>query len=238
MILAVDIGNTNIVFGLFEGSTLTKKWRVPTYEKFALNDVGDIQNIVITSVVPDINNVVSEVCQRDLKKTPLFITHDNAGVGTDVETPEQIGADRLMNAAAVIAHYQAPAIVIDFGTATTFDVITSNNKYAGGVIAPGIRLSLETLTNKAAQLPEIEIKKPYQAIGRNTVDAMQSGIFYGYLGLIEGVIKNLSCEMKQEPAVIATGGLASLFFDETDVIDHIDPDLTLKGLLSVYKTAL
>jgi len=238
MILAIDIGNTNIVFALCDGDTITKKWRSPTREPFSLNDLQNIESIIVTSVVPDIDATLTKTCERDLRKTPLFITHENAGVKITLDSPSQVGADRLVNAAAVIAHYNAPAIVIDFGTATTFDVITTDNAYAGGIIAPGIRLSLETLTNRAAKLPEIEIKKPTNAIGKNTAEAMQSGIFYGYLGLIEGVIKNLSAEMNTTPTVIATGGLATLFFNETDTINYIDPDLTLKGLLSVYRTSL
>jgi len=234
MILAIDIGNTNIVFGLFEGDTLKDKWRSPTQVPFPLGHLQNIKAIIVTSVVPDIDESITAICERDLDLSPTFITYKNAGIEITTESPEQVGADRLVNAVAVITHYQAPAIVIDFGTATTFDVITVDK--AGGIIAPGIRLSLETLTNRAAKLPKIEIKKPPHAIGRTTSEAMQSGIFYGYLSLIEGVIKNLGTEMQTTPTIIATGGLASLFFDETETIHHLDPDLTLKGLLSVYRT--
>ncbi len=250
MLLAIDIGNTNTVFAVFDGETLVQEWRAETLPKrsadeyatflkdlFELADItwGSISGVIISSVVPGVNRHMEELSTKYLDCTPLFITKDNVGVAIDIDKPEEVGADRLVNAAAILEHYSAPAIVLDFGTATTFDVIDARGAYAGGVIAPGINLSLAALEQAAAKLPHIKIEKPRRAIGKDTVSAMQAGIYYGYKGLIEGIIKDITDEMGAAPFVIATGGLAPLFAENIDVIAQVDQGLTLKGLVKIYK---
>ena len=164
------------------------------------------------------------------------MTKDNVGIALDVDRPEDVGADRLVNVVGVRAHYSAPAVVIDFGTATTFDVINTDGAYAGGVIAPGINLSLDALHRAASKLPRISVTKPEKIIGRSTVQAMQSGVFYGYAHMIDGIVRGIKKEMSIDDVhVIATGGLASLFVDDVDVIDAVDQNLTLNGLFQIYK---
>lgn len=240
MLLAIDIGNTNTVFAVFdERDELVRDWRCETrieeYDR-VLQEVDQIDAVIVSSVVPDTNAPLSALCQQHLSASPVFVTKDNVGVAIDLEKPDEVGADRLVNALAVITEYQVPAIVIDFGTATTFDVIDAKGAYAGGVIAPGINLSLSALEQAAAKLPGISIEKPDQAIGKDTVSAMQSGIYYGYKGLIEGIVHNISEEMGgAAPFVIATGGLARLFADNMPLIKAVDQALTIKGLLKIYK---
>lgn len=239
MLLTIDIGNTNIVFAVYDGDAQIQKWRHATN---ALVTVGldscqsDIQNIIVSSVVPSKNNELTKACEDKFNLFPKFVTAENVGIKIDLDDPKQAGADRLVNAAAVLHEYNKPAIIVDFGTATTFDVINADGAYAGGVISPGINLSLKALGDAAAQLPELKVEKPDQVIGKNTVDAMQSGIFWGYIGLIEGTIKRIQDEMGCECLILATGGLAPLFAKGTDIIDAIDPDLTLKGLVFIHKS--
>ena len=250
MLLAIDIGNTNTVFAVYEGETLTQEWRAQTMatrtaDEYAvfLNELlalaglkwADFGDVIISSVVPKANFPIQSFCTKFLKREPLFVTKDNVGLEIDLEKPEEVGADRLVNTVAVIQHYQVPAIVIDFGTATTFDVIDAKGRYCGGSIAPGINLSVSALHAAAAQLPNIDIAAPAHAIGRNTVEAMQSGVYFGYLGLIEGIVARIAQEMGVKPFVIATGGLAPLFAGKTGVIKAVDNHLTLKGLLKLYQ---
>jgi type III pantothenate kinase len=250
MLLAIDIGNTSTVFALFKGDALAHSWRCTTirarsadeYASF-LNELFSLANlewsavndIIIGSVVPEADFHIKGFCKKYLHKEPVMVTADIVGIGIDMPKPEEVGADRLINAVAVIEHYKTPAIVIDFGTATTFDVIDAKGRYAGGAIAPGINLSVEALHNAAAKLPSIEIRKPARAIGKSTVEAMQSGVYLGYIGLIENIVKEIVTEMGSAPFVLATGGLAPLFADNTDTIEAIDDTLTLKGLLKIYK---
>jgi type III pantothenate kinase len=235
MILAIDIGNTHTVFGVFDGDDIVHQWRKETGATYNFKVEHDISGIIIASVSPSCDNLLKAYCENEFNITPIFITHENAGIAIDLETPEQVGADRLVNAAAVIAHYQTPAIVIDFGTATTFDVIGADNTYLGGVIAPGIRLSLNALTDAAAKLDTVPVEKPPAAIGKNTQNAMQAGLFYGYKGVIEMCVAEISTELSEEPYVIATGGLGRLFYGETPIINAYKPDLTLQGLNVLYK---
>jgi type III pantothenate kinase len=243
MLLAIDAGNTNIVFALYSGSKQVDKCRMETTGKIpeSVNEIvqqyPDIDGVIISSVVPKINEALQKSCSYLIKVDPVFVTHENIPIEVKTDKPKEVGADRLVNSVTVIADYKKPAIIVDFGTATTFDVVDAQGCYAGGVIAPGINLSLEALHQAAAKLPSIKVEKPPSVIGKNTVDAMQSGIYWGYIGLIEGTIKRISEEMAMEkgerPFIIATGGLAPLFDQGTDMIDAIDDDLTMKGLVHV-----
>lgn len=238
MLLAIDIGNTNIVFALFESKAIVKSWRTVTGSgdyKISQDDAAKVTDIIISSVVPAEDDRLRRYCREKLSCDPLFVEAKHTGLTIDLEKPEEVGADRLVNAVAVLQEYSAPAIVIDFGTATTFDVITAKGHYAGGAIAPGVNLSLEALEHAAAKLPDIEIKKPKNVIGKNTVEAMQSGIYWGYVGLIEGLIEKIAAEMAAKPFVIATGGLAPLFAPAIPAIKKIDGELTLKGLRRIHE---
>jgi type III pantothenate kinase len=251
MLLAIDIGNTNIVFATYNGETLIAHWRIQTvaqrtadeYAAFLREMFGvvklswdDLKDVIVSSVVPDTDFAIKKFCKDYLKKEALFIDAKIAGIKVVIDKPEEVGADRLVNAVAVKKLYSTPAIVIDFGTATTFDVINGKGEYAGGVIAPGINLSIDALHRAAAKLPKIKMKKPEKVIGTSTVGAIQSGIYWGYIGLIEGLVEKIKKEMGEKPAVIATGGLAPLFADNTKAIDQVDEELTLKGLLHIYQS--
>jgi type III pantothenate kinase len=252
MLLAIDVGNTNTVFALYKNETLEHVWRCVTtagrsrdeyaaflYPLLSASDLtwADIYSVIVSSVVPDSNFHIHKFSQDYIDCTPTFVSADMIGdlVQVDLDKPEELGADRLVNAVAVVKHYQTPAIVIDFGTATTFDVITEGGIYSGGLIAPGINLSVEALSAAAAKLPRVAIHTPKSVIGKNTVDAIQSGIYHGYLGLIEGIVERVTAEMKAKPFVLATGGLAQLFAPSTNAIDTIDQNLTLKGLYELAK---
>ncbi len=250
MLLAIDIGNTNTVFAVCKGAEILNSWRCRTvtartadeyaaflHEVFRIADLGfgEITDVICSSVVPESNFHLTEFTHKFLGLEPVFVTKDLVDIAIDLERPEDVGADRLVNAVAVCEVYRTPAVVIDFGTATTFDVIDSKGQYAGGVIAPGINLSVEALNRAAAKLPKVSIQKPERVIGKSTVKAIQSGIFWGYVGLIEGIIKGLTDELGEKLTVIATGGLAPLFSESIDIIEHVDHDLTLKGLLKIYQ---
>ncbi len=197
-----------------------------------------IDDVIISSVVPETHIHVRQFCQNYLKNVPFFVTKDILDIQVNLERPDEIGADRLVNTIAVIEHYQSPAIVIDFGTATTFDVIGAGGIYKGGAIAPGINLSVSALAQAASKLPKISIKKPEKIIGTDTVSAMQSGIYWGYVGLIEGILERTITEMGEsnKVLVLATGGLAGTFKDDVRLINKVDNDLTLKGLYAIFKT--
>ena len=250
MLLAVDVGNTNTVFALFKGDDLFQSWRCKTEtsrsgdeyavflnQLFALSktDLTAIADVIVSSVVPEANFHIESFCKKYIHCDPLFVDNKNVDIKIDLDQPAEVGADRIVNAVAVMAHYNTPAVVIDFGTATTFDVIDKGGEYRGGVIAPGIRLSVEALTRRAAKLPQINISKPERVIGKNTLEAMQSGIYWGYIGLIEGILSRIQDEMKVKSTVIATGGLAPLYTQSTKMINIVDENLILKGLLEIYK---
>ncbi len=241
MLLAIDIGNTNIVCAVYNGNQQLQKWRYASSKKLqSIFDTIDhkVDFVIIGSVVPSLNDPIANACIDKFDVEPLFITHKNIGIEIDLDRPSEVGADRIINAVAVLAEYKQPAIIVDFGTATTFDVVNKAGAYAGGVIAPGINLSLKALGDAAAQLPQLKIDKPAAVIGKNTIDAMQSGIYWGYIGLIEGTIKRIEHEIGDDCVIIATGGLAPLFAEGTDLIQNIDSDLTLKGLVELHKTLI
>lgn len=251
MLLAIDIGNTNIVFALCEGTSIRAQWRVRTdihrtadeyavwlftlmaRENFA---AGDIKAAILSSVVPDANFTVKSFVRKYLACEPLVITGGQVDLGMPIllDNPKELGADRLINAYAAWDQWKQALIVIDFGTATTFDVVSGKGEYLGGVIAPGINLSLEALQKAAAKLHGIAITHPSSVIGRNTTSAMQSGIFYGYTGLIEGIVTRIKAEQGEAMKVIATGGLAPLYAEATQQIEVVDSDLTLRGLCLAF----
>ncbi len=251
MLLAIDAGNTNIVFAVYDWDKLMGMWRCKTdsgrtgdeYLAFLSQhfelcnlDIADISDVIVSSVVPDINFELRQFAVKGLRCEPKFIGQDITALGltVKVDKPSEVGADRLVNAVAILKFYKAPAVVVDFGTATTFDVVNEKGEFCGGVIAPGVNLSLEALHMAAAKLPKITIARPERAIGRNTVEAMQAGVFWGYVGVVQKMLEKITEELGHPPLVIGTGGLAVLFRDHIPEITVIDEELTLKGLLSIY----
>jgi len=245
MLLAIDLGNTNTVFGVYDGEHLVMHWRLSTQKDrtvdefgillrnlFSLEriDVKKIRKVIIASVVPPLDPVLNEMVSSYFSVKPVFVTHENAGIPILYDKPSDVGADRIVDAVAVVHKYGKPAIVVDFGTATTFDAITPNGEYQGGVIAPGIVISAEALYQHAAKLPRIEIQKPAHVIGTSTVTSMQSGLFYGYVALVDGIITRMKKELGPNTKVIGTGGQAPLISQETKLIDTVDANLTLDGL--------
>lgn len=253
MLLAIDSGNTNTVFSVFDtNGAVLGEWRSSTdtnrtADEFAVwltqllqfdsINYKSIDHAIIATVVPAMLFNLKTLCRKYFNCEPLVVGDPNVELGLQVflDRPEEVGADRLVNAIAAHEQYGGPLIVIDFGTATTFDVVDENGDYCGGAIAPGINLSLEALHMAAAKLPRIAIEKPDYAIGKGTTTAMQSGTFWGYIGMIEGLTTRMIAEFGTQMTVIGTGGLASLFAAHTDVIQFSDPDLTLRGLLAIYK---
>lgn len=252
MLLAIDVGNTNTVFAVFENDDLNHFWRCKTessrsadeYAVF-LNQLFDlvhlswsnISDVIVSSVVPETTFHLDHLCDKYINVEPIFVDSKNVkGITIDLDQPREIGADRLVNAAAVTAHYNLPVVVIDFGTATTFDVIDTGNIYRGGVIAPGVRLSVEALTNRAAKLPKVNIEKPDHIIGKGTLSAMQSGMYWGYVGLVDTIVERIKLELGDDITVIATGGLAALYAQSANSIDIVDEHLIFKGLLEIYKS--
>ncbi len=250
MLLAIDVGNTNTVFAIFSNEELKYSWRCKTdaarsgdeyavflKQLFDLEGVDwqNISGVVVSSVVPDTHFHIEQLCEKYAQQTPVFVNSDTAGVEINLSQPQEVGADRLANAAYVKNQYNLPAVVVDFGTATTFDVIDENGVYSGGIIAPGVRLSMSALAERAAKLPHITVEEPEQVIGKDTRSAMQSGMYWGYVGMIEKILEKISDEISTKPYVIATGGLAPLYAQNSDVIDVVDDGLILKGLLEIYK---
>ncbi len=252
MLLAVDSGNTNTVFAVYDGDDCKGTWRCGsnprrTADEYAVwlidlmalegLDREVITDAIVSSVVPEGNFNLTTLCQRYFHCDPMFIGAENCELGIKVliDRPDQVGADRLVNTVAVHGRYEGDLIVVDFGTATTFDVVDGDGNYRGGVICPGINLSLDALYMAAAQLPRVDIRATTRIIGKATVPAMQSGIFWGYIGMIEGLVNRIREEYAAEMTVVATGGLAPLFSEATNVIDHVYPDMTLRGLVEVHK---
>jgi type III pantothenate kinase len=251
MILVLDVGNTNIVLGVYEKDNLKFHWRIGTdasntEDQYAMLikdlftheglQLKCIEGVIISSVVPPIMYSLELMCKKYFNVTPMVIGPGiKTGLNIKYENPREVGADRIVNAVAGIRLYGSPLIIVDFGTATTYCFIDEKKQYIGGAIAPGIRISTEALYSKASKLPRIEITNPGNIIGKNTVHAMQAGIVYGYVGQVEGIVKRMKLQAKAEPKVIATGGLAELIANESEVIDIVDPFLTLKGLRMIYE---
>jgi type III pantothenate kinase len=247
MLLTIDVGNTNTKLAIFDDGVLKGQWRsatdtTRTADEYAvwLTQLMELQGLtrteidaaIIASVVPETTFNLVTLCRRYFNTQPLIVGDPGVELGIKalIDHPQEVGADRLVNAVAAQARYGGPLIIVDFGTATTFDLVDRDGNYAGGVIAPGINLSIEALHRAAARLPRIGIGRPQSVIGRSTVPAMQSGIYWGYVGMIEGLIARIRAEYGGPMKVVATGGLAPLLAEGTMVIEQIDPDLTLEGL--------
>jgi type III pantothenate kinase len=265
MLLAIDIGNTNTVIGLFDGESLAHQWRISTRVDLTADEVAvmirglfeswgmapeNVHDVAVSSVVPPLNESVVEMCRRYLHMDPLVVGPGvRTGVQIRYDNPREVGADRIVNGLAAYRKYGGPAVVIDFGTATTFDAIAANGDYLGGAIAPGIRISMDALFARAAKLPRVEIKPPNpegHVIGKNTVESMQAGFLYGFVGQIEGIVARMRAELSPRgpgPAgtsnegcrVIATGGLAGLIASHAPCIEVVDDRLTLDGLRFLHE---
>ena len=251
MLLAIDVGNTNTVLGVFDGETLVAHWRLTTERSRTIDEYGiqfrnlfelagldfaGIHAVAISSVVPPLNYTLEKVSETYLKQKPLFIdSASDTGMVIRYTPVSDVGADRIVNSVAAIARYGAPCIIVDFGTATTFDAVTAEREYIGGVITPGITISAEALFQRASRLYRVEIKRPDLVIGQNTSHSMQSGLYYGYIGLVDGILRRMIAELGGTPKVIATGGLARLIGRGSDYIEEVDDNLTLDGLRLIYE---
>ena len=251
MLLSIDIGNTNTTFGVFDGEKLKATWRSATgvhrmadeYATFILAqlrvkgiEVRDITDGVLFSVVPPLMTVFEELFRSYFKIHPLVVESGvKTGARICMDNPREVGADRVVNAVAAHKLYGGPCIVIDIGTAITFDAIAQNGDYLGGAIAPGIAIATDALFNRTAALPRVDLSHPKKAIGSNTISAMQSGIVFGYVGLIEGLVSRIKAEMGGKAKVIATGGYSGLMAEESKIIDNVNADLTLIGLKLIYE---
>jgi type III pantothenate kinase len=251
VILVFDVGNTNIVLGVFKGRELVANWRLSTNRhrtadeygitlkelfSFSGNDMSRIKAVVISTVVPPLTFTLERVCQRYFKLNPLIVGPGiKTGLSIKYENPREVGADRIVNAVAAIDKYGSPLIIVDFGTATTFCAINARAEYLGGAIAPGISISTEALFERAAKLPRVELTKPASIIGKNTINAMQSGIFFGFVGQVDEIARRMKKELGENTRVIATGGLANLIAQESTFIEVVDPYLTLNGLRLIYE---
>jgi len=252
MLFCIDIGNTNIVLGLSDGEKILHHWRIRTEREITSDELAivvhnlfssidvkmdDVKNIIVSSVVPPLMNTIEVFSRRYFKVKPLVVGPDiRTGMKILYDNPKEVGADRIVNAVAAYEKYGTSLIVIDFGTATTFDCVSEDGAYLGGAISPGVLISCEALFQKASRLPRVEIfAKPKSVIAKDTISSMNVGIVYGYAGLVDGIVARIKKEMKQEPKVIATGGLAPLICEEAESIDHVEEFLTLEGLIIIFK---
>lgn len=251
MILVIDVGNTNIVLGVYRGKELLHHWRLSTNRSATVDEYGlnihnlfqyagvkveEISGVIISSVVPPLMRTLEQLCLKYVRKSPLVVGPGvKTGLNIRYENPREVGADRIVNAVAGIEKYGAPLIIVDFGTATTFDYIDAGGNYLGGAIVPGIGISTEALYQRAAKLPRIELARPKSVIGRNPVTSMQAGIIFGYAGQVDGIVTRIRAEFGVQPRVVATGGLAELIAAESETIEEVDPLLTLEGLRLIYE---
>ena len=246
MLLAVDVGNTNIMLGVYHQERLVTYWRVSTNRQSTEDEYGvlvknlfhqrgikdsNIKEMIISTVVPTLRYPLEEMGKKYFQVSPLVVGPGvKTGLNILMDNPKEVGADRIVNAVGALGLYGGPLIVVDFGTATTFCVISQDGSYLGGAIAPGINISTEALFKKAAKLPRVEFVRPHKVLGKDTISSMQSGIFYGFVGQVDGVVKNLMKEINQKPKVVATGGLARIISKESETINEVNLFLTLEGL--------
>ncbi len=256
MLLAIDVGNTNIVLGVFDGDRLGWSWRLATHRERTADELGilvselfthaglprdGISGIILSSVVPPQTRPVAEMCRRYFSRDALVVDPaTNSGMPVLYEPKTDVGADRVVNAVAAYELYgrerHRPLIVVDFGTATTFDAITKRGEYLGGVICPGVQISADALFQRAARLPRVDVQRPASVIGRTTVTSMQSGLFFGYVGMVDGLVARMRAELGEPQAFsIGTGGLAEVIAGETQAIEQVNPDLTLLGLKMIWE---
>ena len=255
MLLALDVGNTNTVLGLYrldaEPPTLAAHWRITTHRAQTVDEYGvflvklfemngmtpaQVTHIIISSVVPPVESTLRQMCETYFHLQPLFVEPGiKTGMPVLVDNPSELGADRLVNAIAAFERYGGPCIVVDFGTATTFDVISAKGEYLGGAIAPGLGVSADALFSRAARLGRVDVKRPEKVIGTNTVSHLQSGLYYGYIGLVDGILERMAAELGTQPQVVATGGLARQISADSRYIREIDDMLTLDGLLILFE---
>jgi type III pantothenate kinase len=251
MLFAIDTGNTHTVLGLFDGATLRADWRIATRHDTTSDELGTtlralfagegiapdaVEGVIVASVVPDWNGRLQATAERTFGLRALFV---EPGVKTGLpilyDNPHEVGADRIVNAVAAVHRFGAPVIVLDFGTATTFDVVSPRGEYLGGVIAPGLGISADALFRRAARLTPVDIRKPARVLGRNTQESVQSGLFHGYVGLVDGLVSKLRAELGVDAPVVATGGLAPVFRDAIAFLAAVEPDLTLEGLRLIWE---
>jgi len=251
MLLAIDVGNTNIVLGAFEEKKLINHWRIVTkpnktedeygilfYNLYraAKIDMSETKGVIISCVVPSMLRTMEELCDKYFQLTPIFVGPGvKTGMPIHYDNPHEVGADRIVNAVAAFENYKQSLVVVDFGTATTFDYISPQGEYAGGAIAPGIGISSEALFIKTSKLPRIELVRPDTIIGKNTTASLQAGIVYGYIALVDGIVEKIKGEVKTNPRIIATGGMADFIAEASQTIDEVDNLLTLKGLQLIYE---
>lgn len=251
MLLAIDAGNTNIVFAVHDGKETRAEWRAVTETTRTADEYAvllqplmqlqglsfsDIDAAIIATVVPAALFDLRQLCRRYLHCEPLVIGDPelDLGININVDRPAAVGADRLVNAISAHERYKGALIVVDFGTATTFDIVAENGDYDGGIIAPGVNLSAEALHQAAAMLPRVAVARTQNVIGKDTVPAMQSGLYWGYIGMVEGLVARIKAEYGKPMVVVGTGGLANLFHRQTPAIDYLDPDLTMRGLILIH----
>lgn len=251
MLFVIDVGNTNTVIGVFENNTLQHEWRLRTDRHKTEDELGmlmksllehkgiqltEINGIIISSVVPPIMFALEKMCKLYFNVDPLIVGSDmiDSSLKKCYPNPKEIGADRIVNAVGAIEQFGSPLVIIDFGTATTYCYINEHEEYVGGIISPGITISMDALYKNASKLPKIEIESPESIIGRSTVEAMQSGVYYGFVGQVDGIVKRIKDSVNKKVTVIATGGLASLIAGGSQEINHVDKHLTLKGLQLIY----
>ncbi len=251
MLLVIDIGNSNTVLGTYAGQTLKNDWRIGTDKDRTVDEYAmlldnlfrlaglqfsDLDAVIVSSVVPPMLNTIEGLCQRYFKLSPYVVGPGmKTGMPIQYDNPREVGADRIVNAVAAYEKVKGGLIVVDFGTATTFDVISADGCYQGGAIAPGVGISADALFERASKLPRVEFSRPEQIIAKNTVNSMQAGIFFGYVGLVEGIVSRMKAELPELPRVVATGGLAASISAATRCIDDVEPFLTLEGLRLLYE---
>jgi type III pantothenate kinase len=251
VLLVIDVGNSNIVLGIYREERLLRDWRISSdrsktpdeyailiHDLFRLMDIhfSDIDAVIISSVVPTLTGVLEKFCRQYFRQEPHVVGPGmKTGMPILYDNPKEVGADRIVNAVAAFEKHHGPLIIVDFGTATTFDVVNRRGEYCGGAIAPGLMISTEALFQKASKLPRIDVVKPPSIIAKNTVNSMQAGIFFGYVGLVDEIVLRMKRESRESPRVIATGGLAGLIAPESKTIDEVDEYLTLEGLRLLYQ---